>query len=219
MSSRSPLLLVLAAALAVAACSSSVTPPPVASPAPASPTTPEPTRVPSATPAPSPTATPIIGGVDGDARGPQLTVVHEDAGTITAGIEDPAAKAWQIEVRGTGDQARDAWRITVEVGDVSPLITATEIVDGTVVDALDLSGDWDGTAIAGGCHSTLPVCVDSDGFRLPDEGDGTFAVRIHLDDVRTPLEIRGAAAYWDGEPFILGPWHATEAFPWSPAAG
>jgi hypothetical protein len=217
------LLLAFTAALAVAACSGTTAPAPVSSPAPASPSAapaaPEPTQVPGPTVLPDPTATPIVGGVDGDARGPELTVVPGDDGTITVGIEDPAAKAWQVEVGGTGDRAGDAWRITVEVGDVGPVITATEIVDGDVVDALDLSGIWDGTAVAGGCHSTLPVCLDTDGFRLPDDGDGTLLVNLHLEDATTALEIRGAAAYWDGEPFILGPWHGTEAFPWEPAAG
>ena len=87
------------------------------------------------------------------------------------------------------------------------------------MDELDLSGVWDGTAIAGGCHATLPICLDSDSFRLPDNDDGTFSVRLHLDDAGAALEVQGAAAYWDGEPFILGPWHATESFPWGPAAG
>jgi len=86
-----------------------------------------------------------------------------------------------------------------------------------VTDELDFSGFWDETAIAGGCHSTLPVCLDSDGFGLPDDGNGRFSVRLHLEDATAALEVRGAAAYWDGEPFILGPWHETEAFPWEPA--
>jgi hypothetical protein len=179
----------------------------------------EPTQVPGSPLLPEPTATPIIGGVDGGTGGPELTVVPGDGTTIAATIEDPVAKAWQLEVRGTGDRAKDAWRITVEAGDVGPLITATEIVDGRTVDELDLSGIWDGTAIAGGCHSTLPVCLDTDGFRLPDDGDGRLSVQLHLEDATTALELRGAAAYWDGEPFVLGPWHATEAFPWEPAAG
>jgi hypothetical protein len=213
------LLAVATVALVLAGCSATPASPAVLAPA-ATPAAPDTTLVPAGpTLPPEPTATPIVGGVDGDEHGPELTVVPVDASTIEAGIVDPVAKAWQVEIRGTGERARDAWTITVETGDVGPLITATEVVDGRVIDDLDLSGLWDGTAIAGGCHSTLPVCLDSDGFRLPDNGDGTFAVRLHLDDAATPLEVRGAAAYWDGEPFILGPWHATEAFPWNPASG
>jgi hypothetical protein len=224
MSPRSPLLVaVIAAGLALAACSVTVSPAPVASPDPGSPSlpvsppAPDPTRVPEATLLPEPTPTPVIGGVDGDATGPELTVIASDAGTITATITDPAAKAWQLEVLGAGGQALDAWRITVEAGDVGPRIAATEIVDGEVIDELDLTGIWDGTAIAGACHSTLPVCLDTSGFRFPDNGDGTFSVQLHLEDAATTLQLRGAAAYWDGEPFVLGPWHTTDAFPWEPA--
>lgn len=220
MSPRAPLLLaVSAAALVLVACTGSSTAAPVTTSTPAPPSAPDPTPVPGSTFLPEPTATPIVGGVDGDLRGPELTVILVDANTFMARIEDPAAKAWQLEVRGTGDRARDAWQITVEVGDVGPLIGATEIVDGQTIDELDLSGIWDGTAIAGGCHSTLPVCLDTDGFQLPENGDGRLSVELHLEDVTTALELRGAAAYWDGEPFILGPWHSTEAFPWEPAAG
>ena len=93
------------------------------------------------------------------------------------------------------------------------MITATEIVGGRRVDEMDLSGFEDGTAAAGGCHSTLPVCLDSDGFRLPDNGDGTFSVRLHLQG-QVPLMVRGATAGWPGEPFILGPWQETSTFPW-----
>jgi hypothetical protein len=221
MSSRSPFLLVLTLAVAgLTACTNDVPTPVTPVPAvPAAPSAPDPTQVPTPTLVPEPTATPIIGGVDGNGRGPELTIVPVDATTITVGIEDPVAKAWQIEVRGTGSRARDAWKITVEVGDVGPLITASEIVDGAVIDELDLSGIWDGTAVAGGCHSTLPICLDSDSFRLPDNGDGTFSVRLQLDDAAAALEVQGAAAYWDGEPFILSPWYVTETFPWGPAAG
>jgi hypothetical protein len=193
---------------------------PVPSSPPATPSAvraPDPTRVPAATVPPEPTATPIVGDVVGDADGPELTVVPIDATTIAAGLEDPAAKAWRVEVRGIGAQAGDSWLITVETGDVAPVITATEIVGGETVGELDLSGMWDDTAVAGGCHSTLPVCLDSEGFRLPDHGDGTFAIRLHLADAGVALEVRGATAYWEGEPFILGPWHETTAFPWTGA--
>ncbi len=46
------------------------------------------------------------------------------------------------------------------------------------------------------------------------EGDGLFSVRLDLPEAQVPLVIRGGTATWDGEPFVLGPWHDTEAFAW-----
>ena len=108
----------------------------------------------------------------------QLSIEPVDDATIQATIVDATAKAWRLTVSGTGVLGDDRWEIAVETGDVGPVIVATEIVGGKVVDEMDLSGFADGTAAAGGCHSTLPVCLDSDGFRLPDDGDGTFSVRL-----------------------------------------
>ena len=170
--------------------------------------------VPLVTPRPTPDPTPLVGGVDGAAGGPLLTIVPIDDDTIQATIEDPDAKAWRLTISGTGAQGGDRWEIKVETGDVEPIVTATEFRDGTKVDVLDLTGFVDGTAAAGGCHGTLPVCLDSGGFSLPDGGDGTFSVRLDLPQGQVPLVIRGATAAWDGEPFILGPWHETDPFPW-----
>ncbi len=198
------------ALVAVAACSGAPSTP--ATPVAQGPV-PTPVAVPSQPAAPAPTATPVIGGVDGDAGGPELTIETVDADTIVASLRDPDAKAWRLVVSGTGEQGGERWEIVVETGDVGPVITATEVRGGQVVDVLDLTGFYDGTAAAGGCHSTLPVCLDSDGFRVP-EGDGLFSVRLDLPEAQVPLVIRGGAAGWDGEPFVLGPWHDTEAFAW-----
>jgi len=169
--------------------------------------------IPDVTPAPTPT--PIQGGVDGAEAGPVLSVQEVDADTIKVTLEDPAAKAWRLVVGGTGTLAADRWEILVETGDVEPLITAREIRDGNVVDVLDLTGFGSETAAAGGCHSILPVCLDSTGFSLPAEGDGTFSVRLDLPEAGVPLTIRGGTAGWPSEPFVLGPWTDTEAFPWA----
>ena len=177
---------------------------------------PTPFPVPARTPVPAPAATPDpgdVGDVDGAKGGPELTIEQVDADTIQATIKDPTAKAWRLVVAGTGELGDDRWEIAVETGDVGPVISATEIRGGKIVDVLDLTGFADGTAAAGGCHSTLPVCLDSDGFKLPD-GDGLFSVRLDLPQAHVPLVIRGGAATWDGEPFVLGPWHDTEPFPW-----
>jgi hypothetical protein len=180
-------------------------------------TDPTPFPVPAVTPDPEPSATPVIGDtgdVDGAKGGPELTIVPVDANTIQATIKDPEAKAWRLTIAGTGELGGERWEILVETGDITPIVTATEISGGKVVDVMDLTGFGDGTAAAGGCHSTLPVCIDSDGFRLPDGGDGLFSVRLDLPQAQVPLVIRGGTAAWDGEPFVLGPWHDTEPFPW-----
>ncbi len=209
-------------ALAAAACgsASSAADPPTGSPASPAFT---PMVAPAPTPVPVPPAevdpeqeqpTPLVGDVDGAAGGPELTIEQLDAETIQATIADAAAKAWRLVVAGTGERGGDRWEIVVETGDTGPLITATEIVDGRVTDVMDLSGFADETAAAGGCHSTLPVCLDSDGFRLPQDGDGRFSVRLQLPAAGSALVVRGSTARWDREPFVLGPWHQTEAFPW-----
>jgi len=171
---------------------------------------------PAPTPVPVPvvTASPDAGNVDGGGSGPELTIEMVDSQTIRATLDDPSAEAWRLVVAGVGGQAGDRWEILVEAGDVAPAITATEVRDGHVVDVMDLSGFADGTAAAGGCHSTLPVCLSSDGFRLPQDGDGRFSVQLVLPDPGTPLAITGGTATWPGEPFVLGPWTNTEPFPW-----
>lgn len=216
MSPRFTIALAASVALVAVAACSGTSPTPVPS-MPATPVAqgpiPTPVGVPSQPVAPVPTSTPIIGGVDGAGGGPELTIETVDADTIVATIKDPEAKAWRLVVSGTGELGGERWEIVVETGDTGPVITATEIRGGQVADVMDLTGFYDGSAAAGGCHSTLPVCLDSDGFRVP-EGDGLFSVRLDLPEAQVPLVIRGGAAAWDGEPFVLGPWHDTEAFAW-----
>ncbi|MEW6226154.1 MAG: hypothetical protein AB1627_16140 [Chloroflexota bacterium] len=200
-----PVIAASLALLVAAACASPAAP---ATPAGA----PDPTPI--AWPSPDPaTPKPDAGNVDGIVY-PELTIEATDADTIRVAITDPAAKAWRLVVAGAGALAGDWLEILVETGDVGPSITATEVRDGVVVGEMDLSGYVDGTAAAGGCHGTLPVCVDSDGFRLPTDGDGTLAIRLTLVDGGTPLTVTGGTAGWPGEPFILGPWTDTEPFPW-----
>jgi hypothetical protein len=213
-----PALIASLALIAVAGCAAAGGPTSAATMAPSVvavvPIT-SPAHTPDATlvPVPAPVSTPRIGGVDGSKVGPELSVETVDGDTIQATIDDKDAKAWRVSIAGTGTRASDRLDIVVETGDVGPVITATEIRDGEVVDTMDLSGFADGTAAAGGCHRTLNVCIDSDGFKLPD-GDGRFSVRLDLPAGPVPLLVRGGTAAWDGEPFILGDWHDTEAFPW-----
>ena len=208
-------VLLLVAACGASAAPSSAAPAPVATIR-----VPEAEPVTSVAPAPTPVPVPLVtawpdaGNVDGGGSGPELTIEMVDSQTIRATLDDRSAEAWRLVVAGVGKRAGDRWEILVEVGDVAPAITATEVRDGHVVDVMDLSGFADGTAAAGGCHGTLPVCLSSDGFRLPQDGDGRFSVQLVLPDPGTPLAITGGTAPWPGEPFVLGPWTDTEPFPW-----
>jgi hypothetical protein len=215
-----PVLAASLALIAVAACGASADPPsivpapvvPTSVPTarPVTPTAPVPTLVPAATA--SPDAGNVVAGT-----GPELTIEMVNGDTIRATLDDPAAKAWRLVVAGVGERAGDRWEIVVETGDVGPTITATEVRGGRAVDEMDLSGFADGTAAAGGCHGTLPVCLSSDGFRLPQDGDGRFSVQLVLPEPGTPLSITGGTATWPAEPFVLGPWTDTEPFPWNAA--
>ena len=157
-------VLLLVAACGASAAPSSAAPAPVATIR-----VPEAEPVTSVAPAPTPVPVPLVtawpdaGNVDGGGSGPELTIEMVDSQTIRATLDDRSAEAWRLVVAGVGKRAGDRWEILVEVGDVAPAITATEVRDGHVVDVMDLSGLADGTAAAGGCHGTLPVCLSSDG--------------------------------------------------------
>jgi hypothetical protein len=218
-----PVLLVSLALLAVAGCAATA-------PASSAPSftpiaqAPRPTPIlsptfspevrPSPTPTPEPIPSAITGDVDGAAAGPELSVEDIDGHTIEVTLDDPAAKAWRVVVAGTAAHAGDRWEIVVDTGDIEPVMSATEVRNDKIVDVLDLTGFGDGTAAVGGCHATLGVCLDSDGFSLPADGDGHFTVRLDLQGASALLEVRGGTASWPSEPFVLGAWTDTEAFPW-----
>jgi hypothetical protein len=145
---------------------------------------------------------------------PELTIEVLDGGRLVVGVLDPAARAWRVVVSGVGAEAGERMEILVETSDIGPIIEIREIRNGTVVDVADLSTIVaDRIGAAGGCHSTLGVCYSSDGFRLPQQGNGELLVRLDIRDTGT-LQFTGATAGWDGEPFILGPWEETESFLW-----
>ena len=221
MTPRRAILLVASLALLVAAACTA----PIAA-APSTPssgpvsTAPDPTPIPvptvaPATPAPTATPAPPVdeGNVDGDIY-PELTVESLDAETLRLTLDDPSAKAWRLVIAGVGDLRFDKLEILVETSDVAPFITAREIRDSEVVSEMDLSAFAYGGA-AGGCHATLGVCIDSDGFRLPEDGSGRFRFRLSVTDATGPLAISGSTAGWPGEPFILGPWVDTDTLNWS----
>ncbi|HEY4189206.1 MAG TPA: hypothetical protein VGM28_02190 [Candidatus Limnocylindrales bacterium] len=212
--------LALIAAAACAATPSPATTPPaiVAGPVPTAaaptpvptPATPSPTLQPTA----APTTPPDEGNVDGDVY-PQLTIEEPDASTLRVTLQDPEAKAWRLVVKGTGDLTFDRLEIEVETGDVAPVVTAREIHDSELVGTIDLSAFANGMGAAGGCHATLHVCIDSDGFRLPKNGNGRFRIRLSVAHAVGPLSITGSTAGWPSEPFVLGPWTGTAPFTWS----
>jgi len=215
---RAPILAATIALFVVAACAtSSAAPSPRTADHPVA-TAPAPTPivpasvVPSVTPSPTPPTD--EGNVDGNVF-PQLTVETIDPSALRVTLDDPSARAWRLVIAGSGDLRYDRLEIEVETSDIEPVITAREIRDSEVVSEMDLSGYADGTAAAGGCHATLHVCIDSDGFRLPHNDNGRFRVRLSVADATGPLAITGSTAGWPGEPFILGPWVTTDTFNWS----
>jgi len=201
------LLLALAAGCAAPgapAADPSASPSPSPSVAPR-PSQPEPTIAP-----PSPNA----GDVDaGDA--PLLTIELEGPDAIRATLEDPTAAAWGIVVSGVGDLAGDRFELLVETGAAGPTIRAIEVQDGDVVDTMDLSAFVDGSAVAGGCHRRLPVCVDSAGFRIPVDDAAAFSVRLALPEPGVPMRITGATAHRVSGSGALGAWTETATFPWA----
>jgi hypothetical protein len=225
MSTRfAPLAVALLILLAAAACAAptAVAPSPVA-PVAVAPTPPLPTPTPvpttdAPTPpvtGPDPTSTPNAGQVDGSGNGPLLTVEFPGDRLVDVTLEDAAARAWRVVVAGTGALAGDRFEIVVEAGDVGPVISATEVRGGDVVDTIDLSFYGEDTAAAGGCHRTLNVCVDSSSFTFADDGTGRLRTRLNMPDpANGALTITGGTAGWPAEPFVLGPWSDTEAFAW-----
>jgi hypothetical protein len=214
---RAPLLAATIALVAAACATSSVAPSPQTAAGPIV-TAPAPTPIatPSVRPSASPSPTPPTdeGNVDGDVY-PELTVETVDPATLRITLQDPSAKAWRLVIVGSGDLAYDRLEIEVETSDIQPVITAREIRDSEVVSEMDLSGYADGTAAAGGCHATLHVCIDSDGFRLPANDNGRFRMRLSVAGAPGPLAITGSTAGWPSEPFILGPWVTTDTYTWS----
>lgn len=204
-----PVLASAVVALALAGCTGA-TPPTSASPAlpPAS------SVSTSSTPTPLPTSRPDTGDVAGAGTGPELSVEPIGADAIGATLTDPAAKAWQIVVAGTGDRSGDRWVLRLETGDVGPVITSTETVGGLTGEPVDRTWLADGSGAARVCSAVLPVCVEAAGLRLPQDGDGTLSARLVVTAPSVPMTVAGATATWPGEPFVLGAWTTTEAFPW-----
>jgi hypothetical protein len=206
---RAVLLLPIALALLVGACTSSAAP--VSPPTPTDPP-------PSATPLPSVPTLPPTGSEpplvskpptgNTDERYPELAISGGEPGHIVE-LTDPTAKAWRIVV--SGQNPDDRLELLVEVGDIVVGVIVTTVVDGRVVDELDLSGMvGNPTAAAGGCHPVLEACYSSGGIDIDlDAGRvGLIVERIGP----ASFEIVGSTAGWPDQPFVLGPWRSTAPF-------
>ncbi len=212
-----PLLVSLPVAAALVACSAGAPaasspeakgppPPPAASPSLA------PVAPPSAT-VPVASSSPDQGNVNGPGT-PDLSIEPVGAQALRVTIADRSAKAWRLVVAGTGSRAGDRWVLEVETGDVAPAITTLDTRAGVDGDPQAQPGLEQGETAGRVCSSVLPVCVAASSVRLPENGDGTLEVVLTRTDASVPLGVSAATAGWPAEPFILGPWTATEVFPW-----
>jgi hypothetical protein len=149
---------------------------------------------------------PPVGNTDRDF--PELSVSIAESYVID--LLDPGARAWWIVISGTGANTGDRIEIVAETGDIWPGAAVRVYVGGELFDTTDMNGlIGNRTAIAGGCHPSLDLCFSSAGIDIrPDEG----RLSVELQGAAAgALEIRGATAGWDGEPYILGPWRGTAA--------
>lgn len=181
------------------------------------PAVPDPRAAPNDAPPPDPTQPygpyPTLPATAGQ---PPVGNTAEQYPSLSVGLDggyvvelvDPTARAWWIVVSGTGPRSADRIEIVAEAGDVWPGAIVRLYVDGALTDTTDLNGLLGNTtAVAGGCHPTLRLCYSSAGVRIePAEGRLTLV----LDGAATGIEVRGAVASYEGEPFVLGPWRGTD---------
>jgi hypothetical protein len=168
------------------------------------------TEAPSQPASPRPSAPPRTLPPTGntDATYPELTVSTDGPGYVIE-IVDPTAKAWRIVVTGTGALATDRLELLVETGDIAPGVQVTTVIGGLTTDVNDLGGIVSTpTSAAGGCHPRLELCYSSGGIGIDLERGSVGVVLERLEG--GAFTIVGATAGWPGEPFVLGPWRATD---------
>lgn len=205
--------LALSVALGLAGCTSAGrAPAPTAVPSAALPTSTPPATTVRAS-APASAAAPDTGNVD-VAAGPVLSVEPVSALTIRVTLADLKAKAWRVAVVGTGAAARDRWTLSVETGDVAPVVTTIETLGGVDGDPTEQPALESGHPTGRLCAISVAVCVRLASVDTPRDGNGALVLELTRTDTTTPLQVTGATATWTGEPFNLGPWTTTEAFPW-----
>ena len=169
-----------------------------------------------ATPTAGPTATPDSGNVNAPVT-PALSVETVGAVAIRVTLADPAAKAWRVTVAvpgSAGGPASATWALTLETGDVAPVITTTDAQDGVAGEPKEQPGLEAGAGTGRVCSVAVPVCVRAASVVLPRDGNGTLVLELGRADTATDLSVTGATAGWTTDPFVLGPWTSTEAFPW-----
>ncbi len=172
-----------------------------------------PVPTPAASPAiPAATAIPDSGNVDAPVT-PALSIEPVSALAIRVTLADPSARAWRVSVAGM-DGTAERWTLTVETGDVAPVITTNETVNGVDGEPQELAGLEAGDATGRICSVAMPVCVRAASVVLPHDGNGTLVLEISRTDTTTALSVTGSTAGWPAEPFLLGPWTTTTAFPW-----
>jgi hypothetical protein len=172
-------------------------------------------RMPSPTIAPKPAPTaPDTGNVGGPVT-PALSIEPVGTSAIRVTLADPAAKAWRLTVAGTGAHAADRWSLTVETGDVAPVITTVDTVNGVDGQPQEQPGLEMGDANGRVCALNLPVCLRAASVVLPQDGNGTLVLELTRTDATVALDVTGGTATWTTDPFVLGPWTTTEAFPWA----
>ena len=64
------------------------------------------------------------------------------------------------------------------------------------------------------CSASLPMCVRLASVQLPHGGNGILVLALTRTDPAAAMSVAGATARWPTDPFVLGPWTTTEAFPW-----
>lgn len=197
---RRPILAVIALVLVVAGCASGAAQPSAAGPsAPAEPTD-------SLRPSAPPRTLPPTGNTGSPY--PELSVTTDGPGYVVE-LVDPTARAWRIVVAGTGFLAADRLELLVEIADIQAAVQVSTVIAGETVEISDLGGILSTpTSAAGGCHPTLQICYSSGGIGIDLE---TGSVGLILERLEAgSFTILGETATWPGEPFILGPWKATD---------
>lgn len=171
-----------------------------------------PTVEPTVAPA---TATPDSGNVEIPVT-PGLSVEPVGSSSIRVTLADPAAKAWRVTVAGTGAQGADRWALTVETGDVAPVVTTTETAGGVDAEPLEQPRLEMGDASGQVCSASVPVCLRAPSLVLPHDGNGTLVLELARSDAGASMSVTGGTATWTTDPFVLSSWTTTEAFPWAP---